>query len=138
MFATYRVGLMLCDPPKWWTEIEQWAQQHGEKVVLSFPTNSSRHFAPAVDRWRTALREGTHTHDGDILATDHVTSAHLKKVRLEGDADDGRTAYVLVKGDEGARIDGAVADVLAYEAAMTMPAPPAASIYESDGLTVFG
>ena len=34
--------------------------------------------------------------------------------------------FTLVKGDEGARIDGAVADVLAYEAAMTMPAPPAA------------
>jgi hypothetical protein len=44
-------------------------------------------------------------------------------VRLSDDADDQRTHYVLVKGEDGGRIDGAVADVLAHEAAMTMPEP---------------
>jgi hypothetical protein len=42
-------------------------------------------------------------------------------VRLADDEADGRTRYVLVKGDDKGRIDAAVADVLAYEAAMTMP-----------------
>jgi hypothetical protein len=44
-------------------------------------------------------------------------------VRITDDADDGRTHYVLVKGEDGKRIDAAVADVLAFQAAMTMPPP---------------
>jgi hypothetical protein len=123
-FATYKVGLMLCDPPKWYTEIEQWAQLYGEETVLASDTNQARRFAPQVDRWLTGLREGAHTHDGDPLTTEHVRAAHLKKVRISDPDDDERTLYVLVKGEGSRRIDAAVADVLAYEAAMTMPDAP--------------
>jgi len=134
-FATYRVGRMLCDPPKWWTEIEGWAKKHGEDVVLALDTNAQRKFAPAVDRWMTALREGTHTHDGDELTSDHVKSAHKRRVHVNADVDDGRTLYVLVKGEDGQRIDAAVADVLAHEAAMTMPPAPApARVITADDL----
>jgi phage terminase large subunit-like protein len=35
--------------------------------------------------------------------------------------DDGRTKYKIVKGEDRRKIDGAIADILAYEAAMTMP-----------------
>jgi hypothetical protein len=38
--------------------------------------------------------------------------------------------YVLVRGEENRRIDGAVADVLANEAAMTMP--PKEPVVEPD------
>jgi len=126
-FARYRVGRMLCDPPKWWTEIEQWSEKYnrpGKERVLGLDTNSKSKFAPAVDRWLTAIREGVHTHDGDSLTGDHVKSAHLEKVRDAADDTDGRTLYVLVKGEEKRRIDAAVADVLAYHAAMTMTPPP--------------
>jgi hypothetical protein len=125
-FATYRVGLMLCDPPKWFTEIEGWQAQYGKNadnkpIVQPLDTNQPRKFAPAVDRWLTALREGTHTHDGNPLADEQVKAAYVQKVRLADAEDDGRTKYVLIKGDDKGRIDAAVADVLAYEAAMTMP-----------------
>lgn len=120
-FATYSVGLMLCDPPKWWSEIEAWAQEFGEDTVLEFPTNSDRRMAPAVDRWLTALREGTHTHDADPTTDEHVKNAHKRPAKLTADETDGRTLYTLVKGDDGGKIDAAVADVLAYQAAMTMP-----------------
>lgn len=120
-FARYKVGLMLCDPPKWWTEIESWAERFGDETVVPLDTNQARRFSPAVDRWLTAIREGTHTHDGDDLTGEHVKSAHLRKVRLYDSEDDGRTRYVLIKGEEHRRIDAAVADVLAFEAAMTMP-----------------
>jgi hypothetical protein len=65
-------------------------------------TNQARKFAPAVDRWLTAIREGTHHHDGDELTAEHVKAAHLQKVRLADEEDDGRTKYVLVKGDDRA------------------------------------
>lgn len=123
-FARYKVGRMLCDPPKWYTEIEGWVQEFGEDVVIGLETNRQSKFAPAVDRWMTALREGTHTHDGDELTTEHVKSAHKKAVHVNADVSDGRTLYVLVKGDDGRRIDAAVTDVLAHEAALSMPPPP--------------
>lgn len=121
VFATYNVGRMLCDPPKWWTEIQEWAEEFGEDVVLEFPTNSDTRMAPAVDRWLTGINEGTHTHDGDPTTDSHVTNAHKRKAKATADDDDDRTLYTLVKGDDGGKIDAAIADVLAYEAAMSMP-----------------
>jgi hypothetical protein len=128
MFARFRVGRMLCDTPKWETEIEDWAEEfgadaNGDPIVVKFDTNQPRRFSPAVDRWLTGIADGL-SHDGDELVTRHVKSAHRKKVRLADDDDDGRTRYVLVKGADKQRIDGAVTDVLALEAAMTMTVPP--------------
>jgi hypothetical protein len=54
------------------------------------------------------------------LTTRHVAAAHLKKVKATADEDDFRTLYVIVKGEDGRKIDAAVADVLAFEAASTM------------------
>lgn len=122
-FARWKVGRMDCDTPKWATEIEDWAELYGEDIVLAFDTNQLTKMAPAVDRWLTAIREGTAIHDGDEVVARHVKAAHLRKVRLVDDENDGRSRYVLVKGDNNAWIDGAVADVLAYQAAMTMPEP---------------
>lgn len=123
MFERYDVGLLLVDPFYWRTEAETWARQYGEERVVFLDSNQPQRFAPAVDRWLTALREGSHTHDGDPVVTEHVVAAHLRKVRITDDESDGRTKYVLIKGDDHGRIDGAIADVLAYQAAMTMPAP---------------
>jgi hypothetical protein len=134
--STWNVGLMLCDPPFWRTEIEGWAERYGDDVVVMFDTNQPSRFAPAIERWRTALEVGTHTHSGDEAITRHVLAAHLKKVHLRQDDDDGRTRFVMVKGQDRGRIDGAVSDVLALEAAMTMPPAPAptTSIYETRGV----
>lgn len=127
-FATYRVGKMYADPPKWWTEIEGWQKEYGDidgkPVVEPLDTNQARRFAPAVDRWLTSIAEGSHTHDGEAFASEHVKAAHKQKVRL-AEVESDKTLYVLVKGSDKRRIDGAIADVLAYEAAMTMPEPTA-------------
>jgi hypothetical protein len=122
-FGRYRVIRMLADPPWWRTEIEEWAAKYGEKTVLLFDTNQARRIAPAVDRWLTGIREGTHTHDGDPFTADHVKGAHLQKVRLEDDDNDGRTKYRLIRGEDGRSYDAAIADVLAYEAALSGPEP---------------
>ena len=122
-FERYRVGLMLCDPPYWHTEVLEWQRLYGEERVMPFDTNQPRRMAPAVNRWMTAISEGSHTHDGDARLASHVKSAHLRKVSINAPEDDGRTKYVLEKGEDRGRIDGAVADVLAFEAAMTMEPP---------------
>lgn len=121
VFANFKVGRMLCDPSRWRSEVEDWAALYGDEVVLAFATNQPRRFAPAVDRWMTALREGTHTHDGDDFTRQCVVASHLRKVRLADAEDDTRTMYVLTS--DGKPITAAVADVLSLEAAATMGAP---------------
>jgi hypothetical protein len=129
-FETYNVGRMFGDPPKWATELESWADEFRQtgsteeerERVLAFDTNQHARFAKCVDRFRTALAEGTLSHAGDARLTAHVEAARLKKVRVHADEDDQRTMYVIIKPEDGRKIDAAVAAVLAHEAAMTMPA----------------
>lgn len=123
----WRVGRMFCDPPRWSTEIEQWAElwnvgkRDDEDVVLFFDTNQARRMAPACDRFSTALAERALTHDGSDVLTRHALALTKKKVRLKDEDDDGRTRYVFTKGPDGRKIDAGIGAVLAFEAAMTMP-----------------
>jgi hypothetical protein len=118
MFGYFDVGRFMYDPPKWRTEGETWQATYGDEIVIEFPTYISHRFAPAVDRWLTDLNEGSYSHDGNGA---HIKAAALRKVRGTDDPNDNRTYYVLVKGDDRDKIDGAIADVLASEAAATMP-----------------
>lgn len=128
-FEVYDVGLMLCDPAKWQTEIEDFADEYGEERVVFFDTNQAHRMAPACDRFMTAVNgENALWHDGSLTLTDHVLAMHKRKVRLRDDDDDGRTKYVFVKGPDKAKIDGGIGATLALEAAMTMPALPEASV----------
>jgi hypothetical protein len=119
-FAKWKVGRMLCDPFRWWDEIEVWVRDYGDDQVLIFPTNQDRRMGPATDRWITAIAEGAHTHDDDDTTNRHVGNAHKRKARARDPDDDNRTLYVLTKPGDGGKIDAAIADLLAYEAAMTM------------------
>lgn len=121
-FAYYDVGLMLCDPAKWQTEIEGWAEEFGDDTVLFFDTNTPTRMARACDRFLTHLAEGNLTHDGSTLLTRHVVAMHKRKVHLREDDEDPRTRFVFVKGPDRMKIDAGIGAVLALEAAMTMPA----------------
>jgi hypothetical protein len=124
-FARFKVGRMYCDPPRWRDEIDTWEEMYGKDAedkprVLALDTNQATRMAPIVDRWLTAVRAGTHTHDGDEFTSDQVKATRLKKVRL-ADAEDDRTMYMFEK-DGRIGNDSTVADALAFEAAMTMAA----------------
>jgi hypothetical protein len=119
-FDRWDVGVMFCDPPKWWSELDVWAEAFGEERVVAFDTNTSR-MPKATDRFLSAVREGLISHDNDPRLASHVFAAELRKARERDPDDDTRTLYHLVKGDDRRRIDGAVAAVLALEAAASMP-----------------
>ncbi|HTI28264.1 MAG TPA: hypothetical protein VL652_45195 [Kutzneria sp.] len=126
-FAYYDVGLMLCDPAKWQTEIECWAEEFGEELVVFFDTNQPTRMWRACDRFSTAIESSTpetptYTHDGSTELSAQVLAMHKRKVRVRDEDDDGRTKYVFVKGPDRAKIDAGIGAVLALEAAMTMPA----------------
>jgi hypothetical protein len=135
----YRVGKMLCDPPRWWTEIQALQELYGEEVVLAFDTNQARRMTTAVDRWLTAIRSAArlvrealaagetgplllpYSHDGDEFTTEQVKATRLRKVNVT-EIESDRTLYMLEK-DGIVGNDSTVADVLALEAAMTMAEP---------------
>jgi hypothetical protein len=129
--AYYDVGLMLCDPAKWQTEIEFWVEEHGEELVLFFDTNQPARMWKACDRFNTAIAEGAFTHDGSQILTDHVLAMYRRKVRIHDEDDDGRTKYVFVKGPDRLKIDAGIGAVLALEAAMTMPPTEKYNILDS-------
>jgi hypothetical protein len=134
-FARFEVGLMRPDAAFWRDEITRWQRLYGDDLVVPFDTNSARQMAPAFDRWRTAVATGAHTHDGDPVVSAHVKAMHTAHPRGAAPGSDGRLPVVPVKGDDRAKIDGGLADILAYHAAMTMadaaaevrPGPVAAS-----------
>lgn len=122
-FDYWDVGLMLCDPAKWQTEIEGWAEEFGDERVVFFDTNQPFRMAKACDRFLTAIAEGTYCHDGSTDLTAHVLAMHKRKVRVRDEDDDGRTKHVFVKGPDRLKIDAGVGAVLALEAFATMPEP---------------
>lgn len=123
MFERYDVGLMLCDPPKWQTEIERWAETYGEDRVVFFDTNQPTRMAKACGRWLTHIAEGNYTHNGASVLADQVIAMHKRKVHLRDEDDDGRTKFVFVKGPDRSKIDAGIGAVLSLEAAATMPPP---------------
>lgn len=104
----YKVVRGYFDPPLWQTEIDEWAREYGDEVVVRYPTNRGRMMA-ATERFRTDLIAGKIRHAGDEALTRHVLNAQIR---------DARGGYWLTKSrrDSPDKIDAAVAAVLAYEA----------------------
>jgi hypothetical protein len=108
-FAGFKVARMYCDPRDWQTEIDAWSLEHGEDVVVQWPTNQIGRMFAALDRYLTDLAEGATTHLEDPVYRTHALNA--RKVAKPGDK------YILGKPADHQKIDVLMADVLAHEAA---------------------
>lgn len=109
VFERYRVGRLYCDPPDWRSEIGDWAARYGEGHVLEWPTYRIVPMHAALERSLTDLTTGRSTHDGCGLTSMCVGNA--RKLARPGQR------YVLGKPAQHQKIDPAMADVLAHEAA---------------------
>lgn len=103
-----------CDPgfhdeSDWTTDIETWATDHPEVSFVQWPTNLVGRMYPALRRFEADLRGGLVKHDGCPITVAHMRNA--RKVPKRGDS------YVLGKSEHVAKIDAAVATVIAHEAA---------------------
>lgn len=105
----YQVVRAYCDPPDWRTEIGSWALRFGDKVVIEWPTYRLVPIHAALDRNVTDLASGRSTHDADPIAALHYANAR-KLARSS-------QRYVIGKASQTQKIDVAMADTLAYEAA---------------------
>ncbi|MFT4034515.1 MAG: terminase large subunit [Patulibacter sp.] len=106
----FRVARGYYDPPYWATDIDGWALEFGAKVVVKFPTASSSRMPAALQRFKTDVLTRTLGHNGNKTMHRMVVNARMESTR---------GGYKLVKPGKHPedRIDGAVAAVLAYEAA---------------------
>ena len=106
-FSMYRVARMFYDPPRWQTEGDTWRAEYGEKVVVRFPTYSDTKMGPAVERFVTATRGGSHGHDGGTYLRSAIANAVKTRTRH---------GFRIDKRSAGLHIDEAVAAILAEHA----------------------
>ena len=107
--ARYDVVRAYCDPPDWRTEIGDWALRHGEKRFMEWPTYRLLAIHAALERNVTDLASGRSTHDSCPVTELHYANAR-KLAR-------NSQRYVIGKASQKQKIDLAMADTLAHEAA---------------------
>ncbi|MFW6091098.1 MAG: hypothetical protein ACODAF_04435 [Actinomycetota bacterium] len=105
----YALRLAFCDPREWKSEIGEWAQLYGEEVFLEWATHRVIAMHDALERSLTDYRTGRSTHDSCELTK--LAMGNARKAARPG----GR--YILAKPSPSQKIDPAMADVLAHEAA---------------------
>ena len=118
-FQRFKVVRMFCDPPHWRDEIEQWAAQFGDEVVLELPTWSAPRFEKALDRFDESFDAGLIRHTGSDELDRHVLNAEVDRGR--GNSRRLVKPAGIDPDSPRARIDAAIAAVLAVEAAATAP-----------------
>jgi hypothetical protein len=111
IFACYSVVRMYADPPGWKTELDEWAERFGEKVVLRWETYRLNQMHAAAVRLHTDVVKADTglAHDGNALVATHIRNARkLARPNLR---------YVLGKPSQTQKIDLAICSILAHEAA---------------------
>ena len=109
-FDRYQVLELACDPWGWRTEIEGWANRHGERRVVEWNTAHGQRMAPATDRLYQAVVGREVTHDGDSRLSAHIAHCVAKSTPM-GD--------LVSKDKRGSprKIDAAVAAIVAFDRA---------------------
>jgi phage terminase large subunit-like protein len=109
-FNKYDVQTLVCDPWGWRSEIEAWAEEHGERKVIQWNTGHVSRMGPATDRLYQAVMAEDLSHDGDKRLAAHFSHAVAKRTPA-GDV------ITKEKRMSPKKIDGAVAAIVAFDRA---------------------
>jgi phage terminase large subunit-like protein len=119
----YNVQRLLCDPPGWRREIQEWSERYRDIYTVMFKTNQRKLATVACSRFHAAVITKSLTHDGDPDLAEHIGNAVVKETP-EGN-------YITKDHKASQRkIDLAVAAVMAHYAAVDHKP----SVYESRGV----
>ncbi len=118
-FSDYQVSALYADPWGWRTELGEWDRLWPGRV-LEVPMNSPTRAAELVDRFRSAVADGSVHHNGDPDLRRHMLNARLRKI---GRDESGLGRYAIAKAGPGRLIDAAAAALLALEAQALAPPP---------------
>lgn len=109
-FAEYNVAELACDPWGWRSEIEAWAERHGEKKVVEYNTSHASRMAPATDRFYQAVMNHELTQDGDERMGKHFAHTIAKRTPA-GDL------VQKERKQSPRKIDAAVGAIIAFDRA---------------------
>lgn len=106
----FKVVRFYVDPPYWESEVDLWAEKHGEKVVIRFATYRPVQMFDACERMLTDIvkADSELKHDGC-----KVTQIHMGNARKAARPSE---RYVLTKPTKAQKIDLAVSSVVCHEA----------------------
>lgn len=114
IFRRYKVRRFYCDPRDWQSEIGDWSLRYGDEIVLEWATYRIEPMFTALQRSKNDLKSGRSTHDACPM-----TAMHISNARKSAKPQD---RYILAKPDQHRKIDLAMADTLAHEAASDLHA----------------
>jgi hypothetical protein len=111
LYGRYDIARGYFDPPYWETEIDQWAEDLGERKVIRWYTSRVTRMHPACERLLTdvAKADTPFSHDGCRTTRLHMGNAR-KSARPGG-------RYVLAKPSDAQKIDLCVVSVMCHQAA---------------------
>ncbi len=116
LFENFDVWRLYADPPYWQEQIAIWRGVWGEERVIDWWTNRDRQMTTAIEGFRTAITDGTLSHDGDADVIRHIGNA--RKRELHRIDEQGQRLYVIQKerSDSPHKMDLAMCSVLSWEA----------------------
>lgn len=111
MFERYDVVELACDPWGWRSEIQNWADKFGKRIVIEWPSNALNRMAPATDLVYSMVAESKLTHSGDSDLARHFSNCVVKRTGA---------GEVVVKDHKSSsrKIDAAVASIIAISRAV--------------------
>ncbi len=119
IMATYAVARVYADPPYWESDLDAWAERHGEKVILRWYTRRVVQMHEAAERLLVDVRkkDSTFTHDGCETTGQHVANARKSpRGTIRAGDDKHLLRYVLAKPGDGRKIDMSIPSILAHQA----------------------
>jgi phage terminase large subunit-like protein len=101
------------DPPGWYAEFDVWADEYGAETVVEFETRQPKRMAPACERVRAGVLDGTVKFAGPLVGIllEHFGNCVAKDTPYG-------TAVTKDHPDSPRKIDGAVASIIAADRAM--------------------
>lgn len=107
-FDRFDVWRLYADPPHWQTHLDEWSARWPKKVVEWWTQSPSR-MGHALERFHSAVVDGSIRHDADPVLVEHVGNARRRKAR-------GFLSIGKEHPKSPRKIDVCVAAVLAFEA----------------------
>jgi hypothetical protein len=116
IMARFKVIRFYGDPPFWTTELDQWSEKYGERVVMRWATWRVVQMHAAAERMviDVSKADSAFTHDGCEITERHIGNTR-RAARNQG-------RYVLEKPSRAQKIDLAVTSIICHEAACDVTA----------------
>lgn len=131
IMTRFKVIRFYGDPPFWTTELDQWSERYGERVVMRWATWRIVQMHAASERMVVDVTKADSgfTHDGCEITERHIGNAR-RAARNQG-------RYVLEKPSRNQKIDLAVTSIVCHEAACDVTAAGLWPRIRSGGMTVY-